>query len=282
MKPDDTAFHAPRRLQARLDRGDHDLYYEVIGEGPPLVFAHGLGGNHLSWWQQVAHFAPSHTCITFAHQGFWPSSKLPEGPDPARYADDLQALITHLALDRVVLIGQSMGGWSGVEMSLRDPGRVRGLVLANTTGSIDARLVDAETRERIELWEPQARAQAESCLARGIHPAAGERMAREQPALHSLYRHIDETAAGLDKMAIRRRLQAGKSRDPRALAATGVPVLCLVGVEDIVLPPFAAEAMSRVVPRMRVVPIAAAGHSAYFERAEAFNRGLEDFLKALD
>ena len=44
-----------------LKRPDCSIYYEVAGSGPPLVFAHGLGGNHLSWWQQVAHFAPRYT-----------------------------------------------------------------------------------------------------------------------------------------------------------------------------------------------------------------------------
>ena len=41
-----------------LQRRGLQIYYEVAGKGPALVFAHGLGGNHLSWWQQVAHFAP--------------------------------------------------------------------------------------------------------------------------------------------------------------------------------------------------------------------------------
>ena len=41
-----------------LQRPDCHIYYEVAGSGPPIVFAHGLGGNHMSWWQPVAHFAP--------------------------------------------------------------------------------------------------------------------------------------------------------------------------------------------------------------------------------
>ena len=49
------------------------LYYEVAGSGPALLFAHGLGGNHLSWWQQVPYFSERFTCVTFAHRGFAPS-----------------------------------------------------------------------------------------------------------------------------------------------------------------------------------------------------------------
>ena len=40
-----------------LRNGSADLYYETHGEGPPVVFAHGAGGNTVIWWQQVPHFA---------------------------------------------------------------------------------------------------------------------------------------------------------------------------------------------------------------------------------
>src|SRR5689334_18741593 len=65
-----------------LDRPDCRIYYEVTGSGPMLLFAHGLGGNHLSWWQQVPYFRDRYTCVTFAHRGFAPSSAPPAGPDP--------------------------------------------------------------------------------------------------------------------------------------------------------------------------------------------------------
>ena len=91
------------------------LYWEVTGSGPAIVFAHGLGGNHMSWWQQVAHFSKDWTCVTFAHRGFAPSTPIEGGPDPADYTDDLAALIAHLELPDVRVVGQSMGGWSAVE-----------------------------------------------------------------------------------------------------------------------------------------------------------------------
>ena len=62
-------FPASARQLGSLQRPGCRLHYEVTGEGPALLFAHGLGGNQLSWWQQVAHFAPRYTCIAFAHRG---------------------------------------------------------------------------------------------------------------------------------------------------------------------------------------------------------------------
>ena len=51
-----------------------ELYYESTGEGPAVVFLHGAGGNHLSWWQQVPLFSERYRCITIDHRGFGQST----------------------------------------------------------------------------------------------------------------------------------------------------------------------------------------------------------------
>ncbi len=280
MPPAQQNFVAPQRRNGRLQRPDCEIYYEVTGSGPAIVFMHGLGGNHLSWWQQVAHFAPRFSCVTFSHRGFAPSSALQGGPNPDDYADDLAALLEHLALDKVWLVGQSMGGWTGVEYTLRNPGKVRGLVLANTTGTLDARRLGEELRRRFDAWMIQADATAMAGFANGVHPACGERMAREQPALHQLYRQIDDMAGKMDKQAIRARLFDGRKRAPQDLDAAACPVLFIVGQDDIVIPPFAADAIAEVLARARVAKVEKSGHSAYFERAAEFNAHLEAFLAA--
>jgi len=269
------------RRRGWLARPGAELYWEVTGEGRAIVFAHGLGGNHASWWQQVAHFATGYACVTFAHRGFSPSSAIAGGPNPGDYAKDLAALIDHLGLAEVVIVAQSMGGWTAMEYALQGKANLGALVLAATTGSIDpARLDAAEPwRQRLEGWR-QASARARADLQRGgIHVACGARMAREQPALHLLYRHIDEANAELDKEALRARLLAARTRAPAELGAIVCPTLLLSGDEDIVMPPFAADALAALLPRATVTHIADAGHSAYFERAHVFNRRLAEFLE---
>jgi pimeloyl-ACP methyl ester carboxylesterase len=138
----ETAAPPPRRVGTLERPGGVLIYYEVTGSGPPIVFAHGLGGNHMSWFQQVARFAPRFTCVTFAHRGFHPSSWLADGPDPAEYAGDLAALIDHLGFSEVRLVGQSMGGWTVLEYALANPDKVKALVLSSTSGTIDRRGAD--------------------------------------------------------------------------------------------------------------------------------------------
>jgi pimeloyl-ACP methyl ester carboxylesterase len=86
-----------------LERDGARLYYETHGAGPALVFVHGLGGGHLSWWQQVPHFRDRFTCVTFDHRGFGLSGESPAKPGPDAYVDDLAALVDHLELPDVRL-----------------------------------------------------------------------------------------------------------------------------------------------------------------------------------
>ena len=278
-----TTSSAPLALTrqiGRLKRPDCEIHYEVTGNGsgPAIVFAHGLGGNQMSWWQQVGHFAATHTCVTFAHRGFAPSTMPPGGPDPADFADDLVALTDELKLTRIFLVGQSMGGWTVVEYAMKRTGKLAGAVLCNTTGSIDFRKIAQPWLGRVDAWEAQSRATAARLVAGGIHPGCGERMARDQPALHNLYLQIDQMGHALDKDAFRPKLSALRRRDPSDIAGIGCPVLCIVGTEDILIPPFAQHAIASVAPNVQVALVHGAGHSAYFERAAEFNGLLQAFV----
>ena len=263
------------RKTGRLRRGDAEIYYEVDGEGPPIVFAHGLGGNQLSWWQQLAHFAGTHTCIAFAHRGFPPSSAVPGNRAPDAYADDLAALIDELRVENVALVGQSMGGWTCLEYALREPKKVRALVMASTSGTIDYnQLGDSSIAE----WSRRAPGALAELQKLGVHPAAGGRMAREQPALAQLYWQIAEMAPAAFREQVRERILQLRNRPPTLLAQLPMPVLFITGDEDWVFPPAAGPAFAALAPKGRAVRVPGAGHSVYFERAAQFNQLLETVL----
>jgi len=252
----------------KLRRNGAEIHYEVFGKGPAVVFAHGLGGNHLSWWQQVAHFAPSRTCVVFAHRGFPPSSALPGESAPDAYTDDLSALIDHLHLKDVALVAQSMGGWTCLEYALRNPAKVRALVMASTSGALDFNLLK---NHEVGAWSGQSPSALAELQARGVHPAGGERMAREQPALAQLYGQISELAPESFRDAVRGRIRELRKQPPALLAQLPMPVLFITGDADWVFPPAAGPALAGLAPKGRAVRVAAAGHSVYFERAATFN-----------
>lgn len=267
-----------QRTIGKLKRPFGTLHYETTGSGPALLFAHGLGGNQMSWWQQVAHFAPHYTCVAFAHRGFAPSDPVPGGPDPAEYAGDLAALIDHLGFADVRLVGQSMGGWTVLEYALAHPARVKALVLSSTSGTIDRRGADPSGGADYDVWHARAEAARAEGLAKGIHPAIGPKGAARSPALHLLYRGIDEMAGTLDKEKLRAALRRVATRTLADLATLNLPVLILAGADDLVFPPFLAAAIAEAVPLGETKTLPDCGHSPYFEQAETFNRLVEDFL----
>lgn len=280
--PDTEASALGVRHTGRLRVDGAEVHYEVSGQGPAIVFAHGLGGNHMSWWQQVGHFRHTHTCVTFAHRGFSPSWTEGGHPDPTKYAQDLAAVIDHLKLDQVHLVGQSMGGWTVVEYGLRQPQRVRSLVLSATVGSIDLERLASLDPSVLAAWLKATEKTVAQCRAARVHPAAGLRMAREQPAKHLLYQHIDECASGLDKEVLRARLRAMRVRSPADLAATGIPLLLVSPDEDIVIPPPALRALAREIAGARITQLADTGHSPYFEKPSVFNQCLGDFFQSVE
>ena len=270
------------RYTGRLIVDGAEIHFEVSGQGPAIVFAHGLGGNHMSWWQQAGHFRTAYTCVTFAHRGFAPSWVKDGQPDPTLYANDLAALIDHLGLDQVHLVGQSMGGWTVVEYCLQHPQRVRSLVLSATVGSIAPDRMASLDSVALDLWVRKAEQTVAQCRDTKVHQAAGWRMAQEQPAMHLLYQHIDEYARGLDKEVLRSRLRAMRVRAPAELAATGIRLLLVSPEEDIVIPPPAVRALAREVAGSRLIKLPETGHSPYFERAPVFNKCLDDFFQSID
>jgi pimeloyl-ACP methyl ester carboxylesterase len=267
-----------KRSVGKLERPFGKLHYEVTGSGPALLFAHGLGGNQMSWWQQVAHFAPHYTCVAFAHRGFAPSSTIADGPDPADYAGDLAALIDHLHLPDVRLVGQSMGGWTVLEYAIAHPDKVKALVLSSTSGTINRRGADPSNGAKYDAWLKDAEAKIAAGLAGGVHPAVGMRAAERFPALHLLYKCIDEMAGRLDKEKVRAGLRRSAIRSLAELKAFRVPTLLVAGGQDVVFPAFLATAIAASLPRASSQVIPDCGHSPYFEQAATFNRLVEAFL----
>ncbi|MEC7847627.1 MAG: alpha/beta fold hydrolase, partial [Gemmatimonadota bacterium] len=95
-------------LAAAGDAADEfELYHEVYGEGPAVVFAHGGAGTHMSWWRQIPTFSREFTCITYAQRGYGFSTDVPGGPGRAAFAEDLMTMLDGLGIERASLIGQS-------------------------------------------------------------------------------------------------------------------------------------------------------------------------------
>ena len=240
-----------------------ELYYESTGEGPAVLFAHGRGGNHLSWWQQVPVFSQDYRCITFDHRGFGQSLNPPAEPGRDAFVDDLRALLDHLAIDSAFLVAQSMGGLTCLGFALAYPQRAKGLVLGDTTGGIGE---DSVVDIIVNRQAP------DDVMLRAVAPGFRD----SDPAKAFLYREI--SLMNPPKELEPNGFTSGEGPKAQELAQMGVPTLLIVGSEDVVMPPAAMELSHKLIPGSRLETVAGAGHSVYFEQPDIFNRLVLDFL----
>ncbi len=111
------------------------MRYTEAGSGPPLVLLHGLGGAASDWEHQIPFFAQRYRVIAPDLRGFGETPRGRGLPSIARFANDVDALLRQLQIDRFLLVGHSMGGAIAQQLALQRPQAVQRLVIANSVPS---------------------------------------------------------------------------------------------------------------------------------------------------
>ena len=261
------------RTTGFFESGGETIYYESVGEGDPVVFGHGLGGNHAVWYQQAPVFGRDYRMITWDQRGFGRSTNSADKASPASAVADLKALLDHLEIDEAHLVGQSMGGWAVLGFALQYPERVRSLVLADTIGGIYTDAIE----EHFDAYIRQVMAAPpESEWPLHYHPAIDEVWAKRTPAQAYLYKQLTSfTPPAPPAMGLMLRQTA---YDNEALARLDVPVLFVVGERDPIFPPGIIREAAGVLGKAEVREIADAGHSPYFSQPVAWNEVVLGFV----
>jgi len=247
------------------------IYYETCGDGPPLVLAHGAGGNTLVWWQQVVRFANHYRVLTFDHRGFGRSRCEPGAEQARHFASDLAAVLDHAGIARAALICQSMGGWTGLQFALAEPHRVAALVLSGTPAGI-------YTPNVLNAFGAIAAAAAQMQSAPAWdqpHPAVAADMFARDPARCFLYGQL----AALNPPGALAHLALQEVRvDPAALAGWTIPTMLVCGQHDRLFAPDVLAEVAAAIPGARFEVIPVVGHSPYFEAPDEFSRVVGEFL----
>ncbi len=252
-----------------VERSGASIYYEIGGEGPAVVFAHGAGGNRLSWWQQTPEFEQRHRVVRFDHRCFGRSTCPPEDFHPRHFADDLFAILDAEGIERAALVCQSMGGWTGLRAALAAPERVTCLVLCDTPAGIFLPTV-LEAAAEVGRRATSDGIRANLALAPDF-PA-------RQPALAHLYEQIAALNTGFDPGTLARLYDEGGRILPERLEGYGVPTLLIAGEQDQLFPPAVLRDVAAVIPNAELREFPVCGHSVYFEDAAAFNLVVKDFI----
>jgi len=248
---------------------DGQLYYEVRGEGPPLVLIHG-GSLHLGMWDdQFDLFARDYRVVRYDVRGFGQSGS-PEVPH--KQWEDLRALLEHLEIERADIVGLSLGGRIAVDFALEYPERVNRLVLVGS-GLSGWRFEPAQWQEEVGKARAAGdkRAAAEAWLRSPYLEAA-----MEDPELAERVRRL--TLDNEDSWVLVFRAYAMKPPATERLGELEAPVLLIVGSRDDVEVHRIVELMTEQLPGMQKVEVEGAGHMVNMERPEEFNRAVLEFL----
>jgi len=246
--------------------GVHIWYYDTGGSGTPVVFMHVFTGNTQSWQYQLPAFvAAGYRCITYDRRGWGRTQTDPSGEQPGYITDDLHGLAEQLRLDRFHLVGTAGGGYGGLDYALTHPARLRCLVVACSGGGIQ----DAEYLEvRNRLQPPNFREL----------PAEFRELGPSYRAVESegTRRWLEIEHASRQKPGVEQRM---RNRVTLSLLETiRVPTLMIAGDADLLAPPSRMRLLAARVHDCQFANVPEAGHSAFWEQPEIWNRIILDFL----
>jgi pimeloyl-ACP methyl ester carboxylesterase len=280
--PDWRTIDWREHLRSVVIAGRRVNYVEMgAGDGPPVVFVHGIAGNWQNWLENIPRVAQERRVIAPDLPGFGASEPPAEGISLSGYGDAIDSLCEELGLGEVALVGNSMGGFVAAETTIQYPRRVERLVLVSAAGITTSDL----RREPVMAWGRIA-------AMAGARGAAEKRMAILRPRLrHAVYsflvRHpsrIDseilwEISAGAGRPAFKPALEAIIDYDFRdRLEEIRAPTLIIWGRNDMLVGVRDADEYERSIDGARKVVLDETGHIPMVERPRTFNDLLLEFL----
>lgn len=256
------------------------LYYEIAGRGEPLVLLHGWSFDTRSWDDQMEAFTDHFAVLRYDLRGFGRSA-LPKLDEPYSHTEDLVALLAHLDLGRIHLLGHSFGGRIAIDFAFKYPERLISLILPD--GAVD--LNDLPFTQEISNWiggtwqagrEQGVEAAREIWLAGSpLLPAmenarSSEKVRRMVEAYSGWHWENPDPSVGIEPY--------GREK----LAEIEVPTLIVLGALNPAHYHEVATIQREHIPNSQFVSMAGVGHALNIEDPDEFNRIVLDFLNALD
>ncbi len=261
---------------------DTAINYAEIGEGPPIVFLHGLGGCWQNWLENIPRMAAlGHRVIALDLPGFGASPMPPWEISIPRYGDLVGEFCSQLDVGACMLVGNSMGGFVAAEVAVDDPEWVDRLVLVSAAGISHARM-----RREPVLAGARLSLAANPLLFR-LDVGSARRPGLRRLMFGGIMRHPDRLRPELLSEFLAPALGA-EGFLPAVSALTGydltdrleqirVPTLIVWGRDDLVVPAADAKGFEERIPGAELVVFGDCGHVPMAERPVRFNRLLESF-----
>jgi pimeloyl-ACP methyl ester carboxylesterase len=262
----------------QITSGDADIFYEVLGSGPPVVLLHPFPANHNLW-------KPAAQALTTRYRVILPDlrghgeSGIGDGPATMeKHAADIARVLDHEEVRRAAFVGVSIGGYALFEFWRKYRARANAIILCNTKAQADT---------------PEARAvrlqAATFVLDRGtelffgsmIPKLMGKTTRDTRPDLVEGALRMMRTMSPEDVAMVQRGM-AERQDSVETLKTINVPTMLVTGDEDILTGVGEAELMRQNISGSEIKLIAKAGHYSPWEQPEEVGKLLRQFLDRLN
>jgi pimeloyl-ACP methyl ester carboxylesterase len=248
-----------------------EMAYHDEGDGQALLLVHAFPLSSAMWVRQIAALAPRCRVLAPDLRGFGETARGGAATGLDQMADDLAALLDHLAIERATVAGLSMGGYITFALWRRHRARIAGLILADTRAGADSAEAKQAREENARLVEGAGPSPlADQMLPKLLAPSATTPVCDEVRGII-----VNNDRAGV---AAALRAMAARPDSTPLLSAIDVPTLVVVGSEDALTPPKEAHLLHDGIAGSRLVEIPGAGHLSNMENPEVFNNALAEFL----
>ncbi len=253
-----------------------DLYYEIQGKGKPLILISGLASDSQSWQAVIKNLSRHYLVITPDNRGV--GRTMPQNIEISirQIVHDSVALIKHLGLSYVNLVGHSMGGFVALDLAIRYPDCVNKLILAGTSVSNSKRnnalfsdwASCLESRMDLGMW-----------FRTIFYWIFSRRFFENDAAVNDAVRFAIEYPYPQSAAAFRNQVKAMTSYDgTEDLSRVRAKTMVISGKEDLLFPTGESSDLARAIPRAYLSVISNAAHSIHMERPQAFTNCVLDFL----
>lgn len=260
-----------------IDINDTTLYYERAGQGPAMLFVHGMCGDAEVWADQARRFSDRNTCVRYDRRGHSRSGRGDATISDARHADDAASLIEALGLAPCLLVGSSGGAAIGVEVALRHGHLLRGAVFSEPPlFCIDPAAGQAFMQDLAPRLEEAVARSGSSAWVDAFFSVVC-------PGLWSM---LDEDRK--DRYRANADIGFTDLRSPSLdvavddLAAVTIPALVLAGDTSHPSLRSVAHRLAEALPDARFVQLDDCGHVTYAEQPDAFATTVSAFAAELD
>ena len=255
-----------------MDINNIKITYRDEGVGAPLILLHGLAGNSKSWRHQFLEFSQTNRIIAWDAPGYGGSSILP--PDLEIFGDTLKTFLVQLGLNKIILVGHSMGGIIATHLAAKHPDLIKSLVLSCThSGHYVTKGMPLKSQyvDRINsLIAGPAEKYGEECAKRILTSNVSK-------SAFKMVAHIaaETRREGLETAS--RIIQ--EANNSKKLQSLQMPITVISGELDTVVSEKRTNDLLKLVPHAKYLKLANVGHAPYAEDPVQFNQALKSIFK---